>query len=119
MRLKMKSEKTGKPWGYESLIIKTDKYVAKMITIYNGKRTSLQFHNVKDESVMVLSGNLQVTLGDAIFLLGIGSQSMDIQHGRNHRFTSVGNTDTVMLEVSTPELDDVVRIEDDFGRVVP
>ena len=107
-----------KPWGQELIWAVTDRYVGKIITIEAGKRLSFQYHERKDEWILVLTGRLRLTLeNDAGAIedreLGPG-EGAHVPTGRRHRYTGV---DTVSLvEVSTPELDDVVRLEDDFGR---
>ncbi len=107
-----------KPWGQELIWAVTDRYVGKIITIEAGKRLSFQYHERKDEWIHVLSGRLRLTLeNDAGEIedreLGPG-EGAHVRAGRRHRYAGI---DTVSLvEVSTPELDDVVRLEDDFGR---
>ena len=119
----MQQIKTEKPWGYEILWAKTDKYVGKIIKINNGKRLSLQYHNKKSETICVLDGVLELHIKDNIsdkintFYLKKGD-SYDILVGTIHRFCCPEDSWGVeLVEVSTPELDDVVRVEDDFGRV--
>jgi mannose-6-phosphate isomerase len=107
-----------KPWGYELIWTDTDRYVGKLIVIEAGKRLSLQFHQRKDESIYVIEGRLRLHLegGDGM----MGTEDLDagafrrIEVGRRHRFEALERT--ALIEVSTPELDDVVRLEDDFGR---
>ena len=107
-----------KPWGQELIWAVTDRYVGKVITIEAGKRLSLQYHERKDEWIHVLSGRLLLTLEDEAGgiedrELGPG-EGAHVPTGRRHRYAGI---DTVSLvEVSTPELEDVVRLEDDFGR---
>jgi mannose-6-phosphate isomerase len=107
-----------KPWGHELIWAHTDRYVGKLITIEAGKRLSLQRHLVKDESILVLSGRLRLTLGDesgALRAEELGSgDHRHVPTGRVHRFEAIERTE--LVEISTPELDDVVRLEDDFGR---
>ena len=107
-----------KPWGHELIWVVTDRYVGKLIAITAGRRLSLQYHEQKDESILVLRGRLRLHLEDeagtmTVRELGPGD-SARIPVGRRHRFEAVD--DVELIEVSTPELDDVVRIEDDFGR---
>ena len=107
-----------KPWGHEIIWAHTDKYVGKLLVIDTGKRLSLQHHEQKDEWIHVLSGRLLLTLATADGTveereLGPGDGS-HVPVLRTHRYTAI-ETCTV-IEVSTPELDDVVRVEDDFGR---
>ncbi len=110
--------RTNKPWGHEELWAHTDKYVGKFLVISAGQRLSLQHHDVKDETICVLEGRLRLelenTAGEIVTReLGPG-ESARIQPGRKHRFGAI--TDVRLAEVSTPELADVVRHEDDFGR---
>lgn len=107
-----------KPWGREIIWAHTDRYVGKVIEIRAGRRLSLQYHNVKDESVFVLSGHLRLHLEndegvDEVLELG-PHEHRHVPVGRRHRFEAIDNVS--LMEVSTPELDDVVRLEDDYGR---
>jgi mannose-6-phosphate isomerase-like protein (cupin superfamily) len=107
-----------KPWGHELIWAQTDRYVGKILVIEAGKRLSFQYHEVKDEWIRVLSGRLRLTLeaGDGrlqerILEAGEGAR---IAPRRRHRFEALERAE--LVEVSTPELDDVVRLADDFGR---
>ncbi len=106
-----------KPWGHELRFICTDRYAGKLLFIKAGAQLSLQYHEHKDEAFYVQSGTLELVLGQGdeqrVERLGPG-ESRHITPGTIHRFRAV--TDCELFEVSTPELDDVVRIEDDFGR---
>ena len=107
-----------KPWGHELIWAHTDRYVGKVLVIETGKRLSLQRHLVKDESIIVVSGRLRLWLEDDDGVvrteeLGPGA-ARHVAVGRIHRYEAVKRCE--LMEVSTPELDDVVRIEDDFGR---
>ncbi len=107
-----------KPWGHERIWAHTPQYVGKILVIEAGKRLSLQRHEIKDESILVISGRLQLTLEDesgtiAVEELGPG-EHRHVPTGRIHRYEAIERTE--LMEVSTPELDDVVRLEDDFGR---
>jgi mannose-6-phosphate isomerase len=107
-----------KPWGHELIWVLTDRYCGKVIVIESGRRLSLQYHERKDESVYVISGRLRLHLEDSdgtmtIRELGPGD-SARVPVGRRHRFEAAERVE--LIEVSTPELDDVVRVEDDFGR---
>jgi mannose-6-phosphate isomerase-like protein (cupin superfamily) len=107
-----------KPWGHELIWAHTDRYVGKILHVKKGESLSLQYHNVKDETVMVLSG---VMLFEH-FVDGAEPtrtelrprQPFHITPGLRHRMTALEDCDIV--EVSTPELDDVVRLEDRYGR---
>jgi len=107
-----------KPWGHEEIWAITDHYVGKVLVIEAGKRLSLQKHEVKDESILVVSGRLRLYLEDdagtvQVQELGPG-QHRHVPTGRIHRYEAIERVE--LMEVSTPELDDVVRLEDDFGR---
>jgi quercetin dioxygenase-like cupin family protein len=107
-----------KPWGHELIWAHTDRYVGKILVIERGQRLSLQRHEIKDESILVLSGRLELTLEDAagaivVEELGPGDHRR-VETGRIHRYSAIERCE--LVEVSTPELDDVVRLEDDFGR---
>lgn len=107
-----------KPWGSEQLWASTNSYAAKLLTITEGHRLSLQYHREKEESILVLSGRLRLHLEDdhgemALAVLGPG-QFRRVPPGRRHRFEAV--TDVEVVEVSSPQLDDVVRLEDDYDR---
>jgi mannose-6-phosphate isomerase len=108
-----------KPWGYELIWAHTDLYVGKVLFVRSGHSLSLQFHNEKDESWYVQSGRAKLELGEA----GAGVLNQEVitegacfhyQPGTVHRVTAI--EDTTILEVSTPHLDDVVRLEDAYGR---
>jgi mannose-6-phosphate isomerase len=107
-----------KPWGHELIWAHTDRYVGKILVIDTGKRLSLQRHEVKDESIYVLSGRLRLYLEDDGGVveteeLGPGDHRR-VATGRIHRYEAIERVE--LMEVSTPELDDVVRLEDDYGR---
>lgn len=111
--------RTEKPWGYELLWSHTDHYAGKIIHINAGKRLSLQYHEQKSESVLVVSGTLHLHLGrgdDAIVMELAQGESYDIPVGDIHRFEAPPDGDVEIIEVSTPELDDVIRLEDDYQR---
>jgi mannose-6-phosphate isomerase-like protein (cupin superfamily) len=107
-----------KPWGHELIWAHTDRYVGKILVIEAGQRLSLQRHLVKDESILVSSGRLRLHLEDdegtvVIEELEPGAHR-HVATGRIHRYEAIDRC--TLIEVSTPELDDVVRLEDDFGR---
>jgi mannose-6-phosphate isomerase len=107
-----------KPWGHELIWTVTDRYAGKILVIETGRRLSLQYHERKLESIYVRSGRLRLTLeGDDGEIrteeLRAGDARL-VDVGRIHRFEAIERTE--IFEVSTPELDDVVRLEDDFGR---
>jgi oxalate decarboxylase/phosphoglucose isomerase-like protein (cupin superfamily) len=112
------SGRVDKPWGHELRWAITDRYLGKVIHVDAGHALSLQYHVQKDESILVLRGELDLVLEDgegelATHRMGEGA-SARIRPGRRHRFVAV--TDVDLLEVSSPEIDDVVRISDDYGR---
>ena len=107
-----------KPWGYEIWYAWTDRYVGKILHVNRGGRLSLQYHAQKDETSYVLRGRLLLTQGptlDALTVLEIGEgHAWRNRPGEIH--TVEGLEDADILEVSTPELDDVVRLRDSYGR---
>ena len=112
------AERIDKPWGHELIWAHTDRYVGKILSIRAGEALSLQFHRRKDETLYVLSGTLELTLGDrpdalTTRVLSAGD-GVHMWPGRLHRLAA--RSDCEVLEVSTPELDDVVRLADRYGR---
>lgn len=110
--------KTEKPWGYELLYAHTEKYVGKLIFVKKGHRLSLQYHQRKDESMYILSGKARIDSGEDetrlvshVFEPG---GTIRLKPLTRHRVKAL--EDTTLLEVSTPELEDVVRLQDDYGR---
>lgn len=103
-----------KPWGHEEIWAKTDKYVGKILHILDGNRLSLQYHVKKEETIRVLSGLLTFTLDDSTILMKEGDVA-HVEPGKIHRMAAC-HGDVTVVEVSTTELDDVVRIEDDYKR---
>jgi mannose-6-phosphate isomerase-like protein (cupin superfamily) len=103
-----------KPWGYEEWLEVNEKYVVKRLMMKKGNQCSLQYHEAKKETVMVLSGTLTVYFNDQIIKMA-PSDTLTIEPHDIHRMFAE-NEDCLYLECSTPELDDVVRIEDDYGR---
>ena len=108
-----------KPWGYELIWAHTDVYVGKVLFVKAGESLSLQYHEVKDESWLIQSGRARIELGAvgapelAEEVVGPGA-AFRYRPGTVHRITAL--EDTTILEVSTPHLDDVVRLEDRYGR---
>lgn len=102
-----------KPWGNEVIWAKTDKYVAKFLNITEGESLSLQFHKVKDESIFILAGRIEMYYDGRTFEMTPG-MTFHIEPMKHHRMKGLENT--VVVEVSTPELDDVVRLADFYGR---
>jgi len=104
-----------KPWGHEEIWAHTPKYVGKVLFIKKGCRLSLQYHNVKDETLRVLSGEMELDLDEG---KSVKMNTADVFHVKPkmiHRMHAI--TDCLVMEVSTSELDDVVRLNDDFGRL--
>jgi mannose-6-phosphate isomerase len=109
-----------KPWGYELWWARTDRYVGKLLHLRKGESLSLQYHRVKDETIMLQAGRLLFetrSKDENGELRKVEMKPGDVFHitpGTLHRMTGIEDCDIV--EVSTPELDDVVRIEDRYGR---
>lgn len=106
-----------KPWGHEIIFAHTDRYVGKILHIEKGHRLSRQYHRTKDETLTVLSGILGLEIGAAPDIerrLLREGDAFRVPPGTVHRFVAVESCD--LIEVSTPELGDVVRIEDEYGR---
>jgi mannose-6-phosphate isomerase len=118
-RFAFEPRRVEKPWGYELIWALTDAYCGKLLFIRAGHSLSLQFHREKDEAWYIQSGRAKLELGET----GEGILSEEVvtagacfryPPGTVHRVTAV--EDTMILEVSTPHLDDVVRLEDRYGR---
>lgn len=106
-----------KPWGYELRWAMTDRYVGKVIHVDAGHALSLQYHDVKDETILVWSGHIRFEIqeGDERVTREMGpGDSVHVAPGTIHRMTAIEDAD--VFEVSTPELEDVVRLEDRYGR---
>jgi mannose-6-phosphate isomerase len=115
----VRGRRVDKPWGHELIWAHTERYVGKILVIRAGRRLSLQRHLVKDESILVVRGRLRLYLSDADGVvrtrdLGPG-ETARVPTGAIHRYEAT-DEDVELVEVSTPELDDVVRIEDDYHR---
>ena len=107
-----------KPWGYELHWAHTDRYVDKVLPINAGHALSLQYHKLKDETVYLHSGKLLYEIEQNGQLMKLEMQpgdSMRVTPTTVHRMTAIEDCD--VLEVSTPEIDDVVRLDDRYGRV--
>lgn len=113
------TRRVDKPWGHELIWALTDAYCGKLLHVKAGQSLSLQFHKVKDEAWLVQEGRARLELGavgDAVLkeeIIGRGD-AFHYAPGTVHRVTAIEDTD--ILEVSTPHLDDVVRLEDAYGR---
>ena len=113
--MKFKTVLVKKPWGHELIFaLAPKKYAGKILVIEKGKRLSLQYHRRKHESLYVLKGHLTLLLGKKTVTAGPGS-AFAVPTGTVHRFASRHGRVT-LIEVSTTELDDVVRLSDDYGR---
>ncbi|HXT00409.1 MAG TPA: cupin domain-containing protein [Elusimicrobiota bacterium] len=113
--MKFKTTRVDKPWGHELIFaLAPKKYAGKILVIEKGKRLSLQYHRRKHESLYVLKGKLTLRLGKKTHVAGPGT-AFAVPTGTVHRFESHHGRVT-LVEVSTTELDDVVRLQDDYGR---
>jgi mannose-6-phosphate isomerase len=118
-RYRVSPRQVEKPWGWELVWAETEAYVGKLLFIHAGEALSLQYHQVKDEAWLVREGRARVELGVADER---GLETVEIHEGDAfryppgtlHRLTAL--EDTLIVEVSTPHLDDVVRVEDRYGR---
>ena len=112
------TRRVDKPWGHELIWAHTDRYVGKVLVIEAGHRLSLQRHEIKDETILVKSGRLRLYLEDDDGVVQVEElvtgAHRHVPTGRIHRYEAIERTE--LIEVSTPELDDVIRLEDDFGR---
>ena len=108
-----------KPWGKEELLEKNEKYMFKKLTMLKGNACSLQYHEIKTETVYLLSGSLKIYTGDTEHKLDEivlkPHDAITLVPYKVHRMESL--EDSVYLEASTPELDDVVRLQDRYERV--
>ena len=108
-----------KPWGQEEIWAKTNRYVVKILTINPGHRLSLQYHEEKEETIYVLEGVLKVwdSEDDNTYCLYNSGNVVHIKPNQIHRFgAAAGESCVRLMEVSTPELEDVVRLKDDYIR---
>jgi mannose-6-phosphate isomerase len=107
-----------KPWGYELVYASTERYCGKIIFIRAGEELSLQFHKEKDETIYVQSGRVAFEIGEPGKPIDtevvVPGRAFRLEPGTVHRMRAL--EDTIVLEVSTPEIDDVVRLEDRYGR---
>jgi mannose-6-phosphate isomerase len=118
-RYRVSPRRVEKPWGWELVWAETEDYVGKLLFVRAGEALSLQYHEVKDEAWLVQEGHARVELG---VVDGNGMETIEIRDGDAlryppgtlHRVTAL--EDTLIVEVSTPHLDDVVRVEDRYGR---
>ena len=106
-----------KPWGYELIWAKSGRYVGKILHVNQGESLSLQYHEIKEETLFVVSGELKLTIefdGDRRIIPLRTGEAFHVPPRLIHRMEAVIDTD--VAEVSTTELDDVVRLEDRYGR---
>jgi mannose-6-phosphate isomerase len=121
-RFAVEPTKVEKPWGHELIWAETDEYAGKLLFVKAGESLSLQFHSEKDESWLVHSGRARIEMaapGEKVpeaEVVGPGA-AFRIKPGTVHRVTAL--EDTTIFEVSTPQLQDVVRLEDRYGRAEP
>ncbi len=110
--------KTEKPWGYELLFAHTPKYAGKVIFVKKGHRLSLQYHEKKDETLYIYEGkallDIEESDGRLVSKVVQPGECIPVPPFTKHRLKAI--EDTTFLEASTPELEDVVRVEDDYGR---
>lgn len=110
-------QRVEKPWGYELIWAHTERYVGKVLHIKEGEKLSLQYHRQKDETIHVWSGRLLLVVDEGHGLIERElkpGESYRVVPGTTHRMIALSDCD--VLEASTPELDDVVRLEDSYGR---
>ncbi len=107
--------KIDKPWGYEIIWAHTENYVGKLLYINAGHRLSKQYHVTKEETVYVTKGVLYNYEDDGTITKVSPGEPFHVSVGQIHRF-GAGESDVEIIEVSTPHLDDVVRLEDDYKR---
>jgi mannose-6-phosphate isomerase len=109
--------KIDKPWGYELLFALTTQYAGKLLFVKKGHRLSLQYHQKKDETMYMHQGKARLEIeegGKMVSRTFEPGQSVRVPPGTRHRLEAI--EDSTFFEVSTTELDDVVRLEDDYGR---
>ncbi len=112
-------KKVEKPWGYELIFAHIDRYAGKIIHVEPGEALSLQYHEVKDETLYLLSGKYELTIGTPNNINVVQVEPGDsyrVTPGTYHRMVA-GSSGCDILEVSTPELEDIVRLDDRYGRV--
>ena len=106
-----------KPWGHETIWAHTDAYVGKILHIKANQALSVQYHNIKDETILLWKGKLLFEIqqdGQLTKHEVLPGERFHVTPGTVHRMTAIEDCD--VIEVSTPELDDVVRLEDRYGR---
>ncbi len=112
------AERIEKPWGHELVWARTDRYAGKILFVRAGESLSLQYHRVKDETLSVLSGRVRLSVGASAETMTdvelVEGDCLRLPPGTRHRLEAI--VDAHLLEASSPELDDVVRLEDRYGR---
>jgi mannose-6-phosphate isomerase-like protein (cupin superfamily) len=115
---RIENTKVDKPWGYELRWAITERYLGKVLHINKGEALSLQYHRQKDECQYILAGAIDMEVGPTESQMTTrrmrAGDTVHLTPGTRHRLTAVEDTD--IFEVSTPEIDDVVRLEDRYGR---
>lgn len=118
MSSKQSIRRVEKPWGYELIWAQTKDYVGKVLHVTKGHKLSLQYHNIKEETMFVAKGKMILVFeaddGAMVEITMNAGEAHHIPTGRKHRVVAVEDTD--IFEVSTAHLDDVVRLEDGYGR---
>jgi mannose-6-phosphate isomerase-like protein (cupin superfamily) len=117
--MKSNVRRVDKPWGHELIFAHTEKYAGKILHVDPGEALSLQYHEDKDETLYLLSGSYELTIGtpDQIEIFHVEpGECYRVTPGTYHRMVA-GGLGCDILEVSTPELEDVVRLDDRYGRV--
>lgn len=108
-----------RPWGGYIILFDTEKYKVKKLIINSKKRFSLQYHNKRTETWTIVKGNLKITVGEVTKNYSYG-QTISVPTGTKHRIENIGNEVAEVIEVQTGTYfgeDDIVRLEDDFGRI--
>jgi len=113
-RNKNKVKHIGKPWGYEEILETNPKYTVKRLFMKKGHRCSLQYHEKKQETIISLRGDLVIILNNREFVLKPGKAITILPFQKHRMFARDGNC--LYLECSTSELNDVIRLKDDYGR---
>jgi mannose-6-phosphate isomerase-like protein (cupin superfamily) len=116
--MKTQDKVVPKPWGSERIFAANERYAGKLISIRRGESLSYQYHRVKEETLHVLSGILGLETeseGERVLLALSPGETFHVTPGTRHRMFAEGE-DVLIVEVSSPELDDVVRLEDRYGR---
>jgi len=112
-------KKIEKPWGYELIYAETEKYIGKILFVLKDHQLSLQYHKTKDETMYIYKGLAELEIkslqGTSQFIEISAGSAYRITPGTIHRFTALD--DCEVLEVSSPEMDDIIRLEDRYGRV--